>query len=131
MAIKPFFEDAETSYFDNRGMPAKAGIYEFRRYDGRKILYTVEFMEAAEGETPRLKVVHASRMADYPYPSHALNTLDGDWVRWLGTGRENAEAGAAAGTDAAAQGAGVEATGAQDAGMETAGSEGEPPHSQT
>jgi hypothetical protein len=86
MAIKPFFDDSESSHFDNGGMPARPGIYEFRRFDGRKILYTLDFMDAAEGEAPRLKVVHASRMADYPYPAHALNTLDGDWVRWLGTG---------------------------------------------
>jgi hypothetical protein len=84
MATKPFFEDAESSFFSTGGMPTKAGIYEFRRYDGRKILYTLDFMEQTEGEAPRLKVVHASRMADYPYPAHALNTLDGDWVRWLG-----------------------------------------------
>jgi hypothetical protein len=84
MAIKPFFEGAESSFFDGGGMPVKPGIYEFRRFDGRKILYTLEFMDAEEGETPRLKVVHASRMEDYPYPAHALKTLDGDWLRWLG-----------------------------------------------
>ena len=88
MAIKPFFEDAENSHFDKGGNPAIAGIYEFRRYDGRKILYTLEFMEHEEGETPRLKVVHASSMKDYPYPAHALNTLDGDWVRYLGSPSE-------------------------------------------
>jgi hypothetical protein len=84
MAIKPFFDDAENSYFDKGGMPCKPGIYEFRSYDGRKILYTLDFMEQEEGETPRLKVVHASRMADYPYPAHALKTLDGDWERFVG-----------------------------------------------
>src|SRR5688500_4967405 len=84
MAIKPFFDDAENSYFDKGGMPSKPGIYEFRSYDGRKILYTLDFMDQEEGEAPRLKVVHASRMADYPYPAHALNTLDGDWERFVG-----------------------------------------------
>jgi hypothetical protein len=84
MAIKPFFDGAESSFFDGAGMPLKAGIYEFRRSDGRKILYTLEFMDAEEGETPRLKVVHASGVADYPHPAHALKALDGDWLRWLG-----------------------------------------------
>ncbi|HKP94526.1 MAG TPA: hypothetical protein VJ385_02095 [Fibrobacteria bacterium] len=65
-------------------MPIRPGIYEFRRCDGRKVLYTLEFMEREEGEAPRLKVTHSSRMADYPYPAHALNTLDGDWVRFVG-----------------------------------------------
>ncbi len=92
MAIKPFFEGAESSFFDGDGMPIKPGIYEFRRSDGRKILYTLEFMDAAEGETPRLKVVHASRMADYPYPSHALKSLDGDWLRWLGDAPPHSQA---------------------------------------
>jgi hypothetical protein len=91
MAIKPFFEDAESSYFDSAGMPCKPGRYEFLRYDGRKILYTLDFMEAEEGETPRLKVVRASGLADYPYPAHALNTLDGSWARWLGPVREEEE----------------------------------------
>lgn len=90
MAIKPFFEGAESPFFDGAGMPVKPGIYEFRRSDGRKILYTLAFMEAeeaGEGEEagiPRLKVVHASRMEDYPYPAHALRVLDGEWIRWLG-----------------------------------------------
>ena len=84
MATKPFFEDAESSYFDNGGMPTKPGIYEFRCFDGRKIIYTLDFMEPEEDRPPRLKVVRASSMAHYPYPAHALNTLDGDWVRFLG-----------------------------------------------
>ncbi|MEO7778224.1 MAG: hypothetical protein ABIY63_11890 [Fibrobacteria bacterium] len=88
MSRKPFFEDAESSFFDAGGMPIQPGIYEFRRSDGRKILYTLAYMET-EGEAesdvpPRLHVVHSSRMADYPYPSHALDTLDGDWVRFVG-----------------------------------------------
>ena len=96
MAIKPFFEGAESSFFDGGGMPVKPGIYEFRRFDGRKILYTLEFMDAEEGEPPRLKVVHASGMADYPYPAHALKNLDGDWVRWLGEpGKDPPDAGTA------------------------------------
>ena len=88
MSRKPFFEDAESSFFDAGGMPIRPGIYEFRRCDGRKILYTLEFTEPdADTEPdspPRLRVVHSSRMADYPYPAHALNTLDGDWVRFVG-----------------------------------------------
>jgi hypothetical protein len=87
MPSKPFFEDAESSFFDAGGMPTRPGIYEFRCLDGRKILYTLEFMETEDAvaeAAPRLKVVHASRMADYPYPAHALNTLDGDWLRFLG-----------------------------------------------
>ena len=86
MPSKPFFGDAESSFFDAGGMPVRRGIYEFRRFDGRKILYTLAFQDEEEGggAPPRLKVVHASRMADYPYPAHALNTLDGDWVRYLG-----------------------------------------------
>ena len=84
MAIKPFFEGAESPFFDGAGMPVKPGIYEFRRSDGRKILYTLAFMDTEEGGIPRLKVVHASRMEDYPYPAHALRILDGEWVRWLG-----------------------------------------------
>lgn len=91
MAIKPFFEGAESSFFDGGGLPIKPGIYEFRRFDGRKILYTLEFMDASEGEAPRLKVVHASRMEDYPYPSHALKALDGDWLRWLGDARKEGQ----------------------------------------
>jgi hypothetical protein len=86
MSRKPFFEDAESSFFDAGGMPTRPGIYEFRRFDGRKILYTLAFTEPdSESEAPlRLKVVHSSRMADYPYPAHALNSLDGDWVRFVG-----------------------------------------------
>ncbi len=84
MSSKPFFGDAESSFFDAGGMPIRPGIYEFRRIDGRKILYTLDFMEPEQDAPPRLKIVHASRMADYPYPAHALNTLDGDWVRYLG-----------------------------------------------
>lgn len=105
MAIKPFFEGAESPFFDGGGLPIKPGIYEFRRSDGRKILYTLEFMDNEDGESPRLKVVHASGMADYPHPAHALKSLDGDWIRWLG-GRER-----------------------ESDGPET-GSPGEPPHSQ-
>lgn len=92
MAVKPFFEDGESSYFDSRGRPMLPGLYEFRRYDGMKILYTLDFMEREEGEAPRLKVVRCSRLADFPSPAHALNTLDGTWTRWLGPGdREEAE----------------------------------------
>jgi hypothetical protein len=97
MVTKPFFEDSDSSCFDGGGMPIRPGIYEFRRADGRKILYTLEFMEQEDGETPRLKVVHSSRMADYPYPSHALNTLDGDWVRFIGLPGRDADSGNAAG----------------------------------
>ena len=92
MAVKPFFEDAESSYFDHRGMPIQPGIYEFRRFDGMKILYTLAFMDRAEGEEPRLKVKRASRISEFPSPAHALNTLDGSWMRYLGPG-EPAEPG--------------------------------------
>jgi hypothetical protein len=111
MTAKPHFEDAESSYFNDRGMPAREGIYEFRRYDGRKILYTLEFKEPVEGEAPRLKVTHASRMADYPYPAHALNTLDGAWVRWLGLPSKDTAASpdAAASESPASDGAGSDA----------------------
>ena len=106
MAIKPFFEDAESSHFDHRGMPTKPGIYEFRRYDSMKILYTLDFKDHEEGEEPRLKVVRASRMSEFPSPAHALNTLDGAWVRYLGPGEtseaEASEAAEAAEEDAAA-----------------------------
>lgn len=90
--MKPFFEDSESSYFDQSGDPVKPGIYEFRRYDGMKILYTLDFMEQGEGEVPRLKVVHCSRMSDFPSPAHALNTLDGTWIKWLGAGETSAAA---------------------------------------
>ena len=86
MAIKPFFEDSESSYFDAHGRPARPGIYEFRRYDGMKILYTLAWKDQEEGEEPRLKVVRCSRFTEFPSPAHALNTLDGTWVRWLGPG---------------------------------------------
>ncbi len=101
MAVKPFFDDAESPYFDARGLPARPGVYEFRRYDGMKLLYTLEWMEREEGAEPRLKVARCSRMSESPSPAHALNTLDGTWVRWLGpaAGREGeapeAEPGAA------------------------------------
>lgn len=97
MSVKPFFEDSESSYFDDSGEPTKPGIYEFRRYDGMKILYTLDFMERAEDEAPRLKVVHCSRISEFPHPAHALNTLDGSWTRWLGPGETSAEGEAPAG----------------------------------
>lgn len=84
MATKPFFGDSESSYFDPHGRPSHAGVYEFRRYDGMKILYTLDWMQREEGEEPRLKVVRCSRISEFPSPPHALNTLDGAWVRWLG-----------------------------------------------
>lgn len=84
MPAKPFFDDAESSCFDSRGMPTLPGRYEFRRSDGRKILYTLAWMEPESGDVPRLKVTHSSRMEDYPYPAHALQALDGEWIRYLG-----------------------------------------------
>lgn len=81
MAIKPFFEDGDSAHFNAQGGPSRAGIYEFIRYDGRKIIYRLDFME---GDPPRLKVIRASRPEDYPNPTHALHALDGDWVRYLG-----------------------------------------------
>lgn len=86
MAVKPFFEDSESSPFDPRGRPSRSGIYEFRRYDGMKILYTLAWTEREDGQEPRLRVVHCSRLSEFPSPAHALNTLDGSWVRWLGPG---------------------------------------------
>jgi len=84
MSVKPFFEDSESSHFDAHGNPAGPGRYEFRRDDGVKILYTLDWMEREEGEAPRLTVVRCSRLADFPSPAHALHSLDGTWVRWLG-----------------------------------------------
>ena len=84
MPSKPFFGDAESSFFDAGGMPIRPGIYEFQRFDGRKVLYTLESVPGEAGATPRLQVVHASRMEDYPYPAHAFRSLDGNWVRYLG-----------------------------------------------
>jgi hypothetical protein len=97
MSRKPFFEDSDSSFFDAGGMPIRPGIYEFRRFDGRKILYTLEAMEPDADGLVRMKVSHASRMADYPYPAHALNTLDGDWVRYLGSPSAEDAAGADSG----------------------------------
>jgi hypothetical protein len=84
MSVKPFFEDSGSPYFDARGRPARPGIYEFSRHDGMKILYTLAYEEREAGEAPRLRVVHCSRMSEYPSPAHALHTLDGTWVRWIG-----------------------------------------------
>lgn len=86
MSVKPFFEDSESSYFDDSGQPTRPGIYEYRRYDGMKVLYTLDFMEPVEDEAPRLKVIHCSRISEFPHPAHALNTLDGSWSRYLGPG---------------------------------------------
>jgi hypothetical protein len=84
MAMNPFFEGADEAHFDIHGQPVHPGRYEFRMFDGRKVLYTLEFMEQEEGQPPRLRVAKASRMQDYPIPAHALKTLDGQWVRYLG-----------------------------------------------
>lgn len=81
MSIKPFFQDGESAYFDKNGGPLRAGIYEFKRYDGRKIIYRLAF---TDGDEPRLKVIRASRPEDYPNPPHALHALDGEWIRYLG-----------------------------------------------
>lgn len=86
MAVKPFFEDSDSSYFDSHGRPRRPGIYEFRRSDGMKLLYTLAWMEREEGEEPRLRVTHCNRISEFPSPAHALKTLDGTWVRWLGPG---------------------------------------------
>ncbi len=95
MAVKPFFEDADSPYFDARGRPSRAGIYEFRRSDGMRLLYTLGYEEredgGEEGAAPRLRVVHCSRMSEFPSPAHALNSLDGSWVRWLGPGSDAGE----------------------------------------
>jgi hypothetical protein len=85
MAVKPFFEDSGSPYFDARGRPARPGIFEFSRSDGMKLLYTLG-LEEREGEEPRLRVVHCSRMSEFPSPAHALNALDGTWTRWIGPG---------------------------------------------
>jgi hypothetical protein len=86
MPVKPFFEDSESPFFDARGRPARPGIFEFRRHDGMKIIYTLGFEEREAGEAPRLRVIRCSRMSEFPSPAHALNTLDGTWMRWLGPG---------------------------------------------
>lgn len=78
MSIKPFFPDGESAYFDKNGGPLRAGIYEFKRYDGRKIIYRLAF---TEGDEPRLKLIRASRPEDFPNPPHAL---DGEWIRYQG-----------------------------------------------
>jgi hypothetical protein len=85
MAIKSFFGDEENEYFDLMGRPKLPGIYEFMKSDGRKIIYTLDFMEREDSDAePRLKVVRASRIQDYPSPTHALKNLDGQWLRYLG-----------------------------------------------
>ncbi len=117
MSYNSFFGDEESEYFDLLGRPKRPGIYEFQRYDGRKIIYTLACLEQdqeqvheqvhehepaneAEAEPgsgqagevknipPRLKVVRASRLEDYPNPAHALDNLDGQWVRFLGDARQ-------------------------------------------
>jgi hypothetical protein len=119
MAVKPFFEDSESSYFDHHGRPSRPGIYEFRRHDGMKILYTLDFMEREAGEEPRLKVVHASRMSEFPSPSHALNTLDGSWSRYLGPGEAAGEDPVAAAADAGTAGAETARSETADAGPQS------------
>jgi hypothetical protein len=93
MATKSFFGDGDDEYFDASGNPKRPGIYEFRRYDGRKIIYTLDFIErenegedkvAEEAVAPKLKVVKANRFEDFPNPPHALKSLDGEWLRFLG-----------------------------------------------
>ena len=84
MSVKPFFGDSESEHFDAQGRPTGPGLYEFRRHDGVKILYTLDWIEREEGEAPRLTVVRCNRLADFPSPAHALDALDGTWVRWLG-----------------------------------------------
>ncbi len=84
MAVKPFFEDSESSYFDQHGRPARPGRYEFRRSDGMKLIYTLDWMEREGNEEPRLRVVRCNRLSEFPSPAHALRTLDGVWMRWLG-----------------------------------------------
>lgn len=91
MAVKPFFGDSESSYFDAHGRPSGPGIYEFRRHDGMKLLYTLDWMDREDGEEPRLKVVRCSRFSEFPSPAHALNALEGTWVRWLGPGEGGTE----------------------------------------
>jgi hypothetical protein len=92
MAVKPFFEDSESSHFDQHGRPLLPGIYEFRRQDGMKLIYTLDWMEPEDGAEPRLRVVRCNRLSEFPSPAHALNTLDGTWVRWLGPGDPTAKA---------------------------------------
>src|SRR5688500_18033541 len=85
MSYRSFFGDEESEYFDMLGRPKRPGIYEFQRFDGRKVIYTLAFAEQEDEEAPpRLKVIRASRMEDYPSPAHALKNLDGQWVRFLG-----------------------------------------------
>ncbi|GEM_PF-6845217 len=85
MAYQSFFGDEENEYFDLMGRPKRPGIYEFVKSDGRKIIYTLDFMEQEDPDAePRLKVVRASRLQDYPSPAYALKSLDGHWLRFLG-----------------------------------------------
>jgi hypothetical protein len=95
MAVKPFFEDSGSPFFDGRGLPARPGVYEFRRHDGMKLLYTLAYEEREDGEEPRLRVVRCSRMSEFPSPAHALHALDGIWMRWLGPVPDPGEAEAA------------------------------------
>jgi hypothetical protein len=100
MAYKSFFGEEESEYFDLLGRPKRPGIYEFQRFDGRKIIYTLDLLEQENEEAsesmvgqgsvvpPRLKVVRASSLEDYPNPAHALKNLDGQWVRFLGDQRQ-------------------------------------------
>lgn len=92
MSYRSFFGDEESEYFDMLGRPKRPGIYEFQRSDGRKIIYTLGFVEEEEGADPdtppRLKVIRASQIEDYPIPAHALKNLDGQWIRFLGDQRQ-------------------------------------------
>jgi hypothetical protein len=85
MAYRSFFGDEENEFFDMLGRPKRPGIYEFQRFDGRKVIYTLGWQTQDDPEAlPRLRVVRASRLEDYPSPSHALKNLDGQWIRFLG-----------------------------------------------
>ncbi len=89
MSYPSFFGDEESEYFDNLGRPKRPGIYEFQRFDGRKVIYTLALMEQEdEGTPPKLRVVRANRMEDYPSPAHAIRNLNGQWVRFLGDQRQ-------------------------------------------
>ena len=92
MAYRPFFNDEQSEYFDMQGRPKLPGIYEFQRSDGRKIIFTLGFEDVEAGEAPpRLRVLRASRLEDFPSPAHALKNLDGQWIRFLGESRRDGE----------------------------------------
>ena len=84
MAYRSFFDGEDDPNFDRQGRPKSSGVFEFRNFEGRVVLYTLDWMRREDGDPPVLKVIHATRIQDYPSPAHALKNLDGTWVRYIG-----------------------------------------------